>query len=633
MGEITSNMQNIHSIFVEKNYKLYIPVFQREFVWNSDVAEQLINDFREDSNNYSIDSSQLPGYLLGNIVLIKPNDATPYYSVVDGQQRLISLTLLAKALYDRLLIKISESAIDIPVMKSWVKVQSDIDKVYSILDDENEWQGHRIIFNEFLQYGNFYSELLKMDSEKIDDLEVSGTPQNNIREVYLKFKYMIFDLTDSQLVKFTNYFKKNIKLIITVAPSEEKAFQLFEVLNSRGRTLEPLDLIKNIFLQKIYEDQQPDDEKNRFNSHWGEFSNNLEISKNKVISSSTFLKQYIIARYGKNIRKDELYTFMKNTGFNSSEILDLTKDLKQISNIYRDIEKKDYRTFIENTSGNISIPQKETLRTKISIIFDIFGVSQFHSLLIPFYFDTFEKKNRILDGAIKYGAAVLFAQRQTNVIENEIETFLHKYINAVNEGSKFEDLIVEINNKRDNYIREFQNTLYMVNYGNRKQKALTLLKFVELYGNANNNVLHAPKTGINSITLEHIMPQTPSGDISENNIEDINLYNLYVNNIGNLTLLKKSDNSGVQNISFANKKETYKSSQYTITSNIIEPLPNNRTTGQDHDQVRYNNVWNPQYTQLIGENGSLVAISDHWTKEAIIARGKKLTEYIVELLH
>nr|WP_181716093.1 DUF262 domain-containing protein [Carnobacterium sp.]QJS06095.1 hypothetical protein [Carnobacterium sp.] len=633
MDEITSDMRNINSIFVEKNYTLYIPVFQREFVWDQEVAEQLMNDFNEDSNSFSIDSSELPGYLLGNIVLIKPTEDTPYYSVVDGQQRLISLTLLAKALFDRLILKIAETNSDESEMRTWVRIQGDLDKVYSVLNDENEWIGHRIRFNDYLKYGNFYSELISLEGSEDTQTESLVKAENNILEVYSKFRDKILELDDIQLKKFANYFKKNIKLIVTVAPTEEKAFQLFEVLNSRGRVLEPLDLIKNIFLQKIYEDDQNEDQRSIFNRNWFEFSENLEITRHKVIPSSTFLKHYIMARYGENKRKDKLYTYIKSMELNSSEIIDLSKDLNRTSAIYRDVEKKEYQSFIDSTNDSIDQAQGDLLKIKIRIIFEILGITQFHSLLIPFYFESFENKIKVLDSAIKYGAAVLFAQRQTNVIENGIERFLSEYINSEDDENKFENLINMINDKKNSYIQDFRNNLYMVNYGNRKQKALTLLKFIEIYGNNNISVLNAPKTGINSITLEHMMPQTPSNTISENNFEDSNLYNLYVNYIGNLTLLKKSDNSGVQNISFGNKRGTYGSSLYNMTSNIIAPLQNNRSSGQDYDQVTYINSWNIQYTELSDAEGNPLDISEHWTKQAIISRGKKITDFVIELLH
>lgn len=631
MEEIASNMHNLHSIFSTLNYSLYIPVFQREFVWDEEIIEQLISDFRDDSDEFSIDSSQLPGYLLGNIVLIKPSSDFSHHSVVDGQQRLITLSLLAKALDSRLLSKVSETASNQVEMRKWMSNNSDISKFFFIVNDDSERTADRIVFNEYLKYGDFYSNLINDNINNFNELELTNAEQN-IYEVYLKLKELISELTDEQLRKFVNYVKKNIKLIITVAPSEEKAFQLFEVLNSRGRVLEPLDLIKNIFLQKIYEDNQTDQEKRMFNQDWNEFSDNLVIAKNRVISSSTFLKHYIIGRYGINLKKDKLYSYIKGKDLNSSEIIELAKDLKKTSSIYRDIEKKLFHSFIESTEGNISDTQKQILETKISIIFKILGVSQFHSLLIPFYFDNYERKAQVLDKALKFGAAVLFAQRQTNVIESGIESFLSEYIRDRDEENKFQTFLDKIERKTNEYINEFRNALYMVNYGNKQKKILNLLKFIEVYGNQNRDVLHAPKTGSNSITLEHIMPQAPLDEVSEYNFNDIIEYDNYKHCIGNLAMLKVSPNSGVGNDSFSNKIDDYKESSFYLTKNIIEPSVNNRTTGQQYDRTTHINRWNTPYTSLVDESGSALTINENWTKEAIVSRGKKMTEYIVYLL-
>ena len=75
-----------------------------------------------------------------------------------------------------------------------------------------------------------------------------------------------------------------MKLIVTIAPSEAKAFQLFEILNDRGRSLEPMDLIKNTFLKGLAQANKDDKE---FNINWDNIMNHLQIDKKKKISSST----------------------------------------------------------------------------------------------------------------------------------------------------------------------------------------------------------------------------------------------------------------------------------------------------------------------------------------------------------
>lgn len=99
----------------------------------------------------------------------------------------------------------------------------------------------------------------------------------------------------------------------------------------------------------------------------------------------------------------------------------------------------------------------------------------------------------------------------------------------------------------------------------------------------------------------------------------LNEYNFYKDCIGDLTLLKLSPNSGANNNSFSDKKNDYKVSLYYMTSNIIKPAQNNRRSGQQFDALNYINNWNPQCASLTDDNGQVLEINDHWTKEAIIA--------------
>ena len=62
----------------------------------------------------------------------------------------------------------------------------------------------------------------------------------------------IYDDEPQKLLYFLQYLTTKVKLIETTAPSIERAFQLFEILNNRGQSLEPLDLLKKSFIEESY---------------------------------------------------------------------------------------------------------------------------------------------------------------------------------------------------------------------------------------------------------------------------------------------------------------------------------------------------------------------------------------------
>src|SRR5699024_1199551 len=136
---------------------------------------------------------------------------------------------------------------------------------------------------------------------------------------------------------------------VTSAPSQSKAFQLFEVLNDRGRSLEPMDLVKNLLLKELNTAGFSDSDQREFMENWTKFITNLQISPKRNISSSTFMKHFILGMYEKNVNMENLFDLFKNfIGKGASQrgmilkpndIIPFSQKLAQVSETYQDIEK------------------------------------------------------------------------------------------------------------------------------------------------------------------------------------------------------------------------------------------------------------------------------------------------------
>ena len=101
--QITSELKRVKDLLDNKD-QFIIPDFQRGFVWGMNEIDILFNDFREDTDNFTIDLNKLPGYLLGNIVFINDEqdmNLASQFEVIDGQQRLTTLTLIFCVLYEK----------------------------------------------------------------------------------------------------------------------------------------------------------------------------------------------------------------------------------------------------------------------------------------------------------------------------------------------------------------------------------------------------------------------------------------------------------------------------------------------------------------------------------------------------
>jgi len=498
-------------------------------------------------------------------------------------------------------------------IKKWQMKLNDIVQSYAILDDEDEIKDCKLIHDPALNFGKVYKDILNNKA-----YETKLESDLKIEEVYTTAKDYLEALSDDQLKNFISYFKSRVYFIVTVSTSYNKAFQLFEVLNDRGRSLEPLDLVKNLFLKTISKQVNSKEDVEEFNNDWNEFISNLQISPKKKISSSTFLKHYIIGKYAENIKKDSVYEYFENKKLTTIEIFDLVKDLKYVSKIYTEIEKGNYKVFLDDHN--------------MFIIFKLFNIKQLHSLLIPFYKSNHDLKVQVLDLGVRLGASVLFTFTQMNFIESNLPTILVKYYEGIKEGLPDELAYTKLNDEAKKVILSKSTDIKQIlplrklenANGNLSNKAAIILKFIELYFHGNSAVIIQPKK--QKITVEHILSKevifdkdtTDAGFIS---VEEIRNHR---NLIGNLTLLFNNENSSVGNKKFSDKIKLYSDQDFMITQRIAKDLVSTTKGGK-----------NALLVKLVNEKESKYAANSkgHFDKDSIKDRSSKIADLLYDLIN
>lgn len=609
-NEIVSELQTISSVLLSNSTMYHIPEFQRDFVWGQDEVIQLLNDFCEDTKDFTVNTTELEGYLLGNIVLIEDSIDSRKKIVVDGQQRLTTLSLIAKALKTIVDRKMAENPSQI---SQWSQRVGDISKGYYILDDMDEPQGLKITHDSGLGFGSYYNKLIQDTVVDTDNIEGA---EENIYKVYnAVFEFLDNLDDDTKLIKFIAYFKNNIKLIVTVAPTEDRAFQLFEILNARGCTLEPMDLVKNLFLKTLSSEGKLQSQIANFSEDWKLVLTNLQIDSKRKIPSSVFLKQFILSFYGDNVRAEALFKYLKKKSINGNEILKFVTHMSKVSKEYKEIEKGIYTSFNDDQN--------------MYIIFKILGIKQFHPVLMIFYEADNEQKREILDVLTRWGAAILFSYTQTNYIEKKLPSFITTYRNGVKKDANIaykgflNSIESEIKLKADEIKTSLAFKKFVGSNGQLHSKAMMILKFIELYFNQNTKIMSPPPK--RKITVEHIMAQnidmtgltySDFGYISAQEQQD------YLHRLGNLTLLYNLENSSIGNQLYKDKLPTYKVSDFVMTRNLVEPAVTEVKSGIQADTVKNINKYEKQYSSSNG----------HWTKGNIEQRSTDLADLIYRLL-
>lgn len=224
--KITPKTQTLAQLFQTSGDDTYtIPLYQRNYSWKEEQIETLFNDI----------SIEDKGYYVGNLLI---NNIGSENNVIDGQQRLTTLSLFLLSVYENL-EKYEETEKNTAMKIKYDDAKADIRR-------------------HLLKEGEVRLRLLDNDQkvwESITGILKGENPGGWKRYIlYKRYKYINEELVGKidSLDELLNFFDKftNIELLQISVPDLSDAYQVFASLNSKGLPLTPLDLLKNIYLQK-----------------------------------------------------------------------------------------------------------------------------------------------------------------------------------------------------------------------------------------------------------------------------------------------------------------------------------------------------------------------------------------------
>lgn len=231
----TVNKYPISAIFgIDEKVQYSIPKFQREYTWRKEDWENLVNDILEEENHF-----------LGSIICINKGgdvlDPITQLEVIDGQQRLTTLSLLYAAIYNRLQTENREDEEfkneKVNLKYRLIHKNKNSESKISLSYQNNNFQDYRAILKEI--------GILNLNADKLPNL--------GNRRIYRAYSYFVDTLKDYTYEKLLDFLNKiNSALLVKIeVNSHSDAFTLFESLNNRGVPLSAIDLIKNKILGEL----------------------------------------------------------------------------------------------------------------------------------------------------------------------------------------------------------------------------------------------------------------------------------------------------------------------------------------------------------------------------------------------
>lgn len=210
------------------DYLFSIPSYQRPYAWTTEQTGELLADLLAACGDASQVQDQSP-YFLGSIVLIK-DPLQPEGDVVDGQQRLTTLTILLCVLRDLAAPAIARAAHGF-ICQTGDPLRGTQD-VYRLRLRERD----SAFFETTIQREGATAELPDPRNHK--------DSQARIVENAILLRDRLKDLTAAQRDRLTMYLVQRCYLVVVAASDQDSAFRIFSVLNSRGLDLSPADILK-----------------------------------------------------------------------------------------------------------------------------------------------------------------------------------------------------------------------------------------------------------------------------------------------------------------------------------------------------------------------------------------------------
>lgn len=217
-----------------------IPKYQREYIWGTRQWEQLFDDLIENND----------GYFLGSIICINiTHDSinSPKFEVVDGQQRLTTISIFMTALYSELNALYNDldedQQADVLQIKRRLVLKKTTEDVRIVPQVQN---------NNYADYMGLLAENGLIPARKYPNF----AGNRRIVQANRYFKKRIhaeLEDTDDKIAKLFEMLDKiNSAILVMIDVSNHAdAYTLFESLNNRGTPLTAVDLIKNLLLSKL----------------------------------------------------------------------------------------------------------------------------------------------------------------------------------------------------------------------------------------------------------------------------------------------------------------------------------------------------------------------------------------------
>ncbi len=228
----------IGDIFSDE-YRFTIPRYQRPYAWTTEQAGEMFDDLLAASTSKpSLDD--VDPYFLGSVVLVKAEDS-PSAEVVDGQQRLTTLTILLSALREHVSTAFAVS-LDARMFQKGDPIRKTIDQARLTLRERDQ-----SFFTRNVQERVGIATIRSIATDLLPD------SQRNLVQNSTMFLDRLAALDRELCERLVRFVDRQTYLVVVSTQDFESAYRIFTVLNERGLDLTHTDILKSEIIGQLPE--------------------------------------------------------------------------------------------------------------------------------------------------------------------------------------------------------------------------------------------------------------------------------------------------------------------------------------------------------------------------------------------
>ena len=530
---VNVNLINFLDLF-NKQIQYSVPRWQRRYSWNESTIQQLVKDLMSISQRDDENAKHFGGTLITYSENTAPG-TTQIDHVVDGQQRLTTISILLACIANRLKETETQGQWNSEKIRG-VYLRNQLDPSRKIkLQDEDDDEYRKIIEGHAGGNGRITEawKILRSETASVDpELLMRGLSRFQV----IGFKCSKYD--DPQ--------------------------QIFESLNATGIALTEGEKIKNWLLMGLDSRAQ----ERLYQDHWNRLEKCLDAIPVPT-RIDEFVRDFLRWKTGENKGKDYVYANLRRWWYKlhgSEDRVSLGQELARLSELYGKITGANG----PHESGEIN----KLLQTLRGIGFDVhrpFTLRLLDDATRPDATGASEEELvKVLETLCTWFIRLWIAGKPTSGLNTEAASLAHRegrrstesYSDYwINEIRKLRYSRISVPNEEE--IREGISTKKKVYRGKAASTARTILWKI------NSQLSNAANPRIEDLSIEHIMPQKLSEQWRKYLGEDADdLHGNRANTLANLTLVGKEFNSEISNQSYLEKRKLYKNSAVILTREL-----------------------------------------------------------------